>query len=176
MATSGRHRAPAPSASRPRKEPEAESKLARKISCVDALKKIHSDRPVQAYNELVQKAEDDLQLLWQNNKGSTVDRFAQLLQKLCATNHVSWTKVHFDRLRSGAAASRRPDTPQPRPQPEAGCLSLDPNHWSAPVAQAPVKIENLETGESAFKSTISLHTAEAGPAILASIKLSLIHI
>ena len=99
MAAGGRLRAPAPSAQpRPRGLADAESKLARKSAVVEALQKIHSDRAVQAYNELASKAELDLQHLWNKNKGS-MDDLARAIQKLCAVNHVSWTKVHYARTR-----------------------------------------------------------------------------
>ena len=107
MANSGRHRLPATSAPpRTRSAVEAESKLARKSDVVEALRKIHSDRPVQAYNELAQKAEEELQDLWKKNKGST-DDLARTVQHLCAVHHVSWTKVHYDRTRGKDSADNR---------------------------------------------------------------------
>ena len=86
---SSRHRRPAASAPPcPRSAPDAESKLARKTACVEALRKVHSDRPVQAYNDLVQKAEEELQQLWKKHQGST-DDLARAVQRLCALHKVS---------------------------------------------------------------------------------------
>ena len=96
---------------------DAESKLARKSAVVEALHKIHSDRAVQTYNELVQKVESDLQHLWNNHKGS-VDDLARAVQKLCAVNHVSWTKVHHARTRGKdhVEAKAAPRAASPTPQ------------------------------------------------------------
>ena len=168
MAAGGRLRARAPTAQpRPREQLDGESKLARKTAVVEALQKIHSDRAVQTYNELVQKVEADVQHMWTNHNGSA-DDLARAVQKLCAVNHISWTKVHYARTRGkdhveakAAPARRQPDT--------AGCLALDPDHWSVPVAQAPVKVINTDTDEDYFRSSVSLHNAAEGAALLATL-------
>ena len=168
MAAGGRLRARAPTAQpRPRGQPDGESKLARKDAVVEALKKIHSDRAVQTYNELVQKVEADLQHLYNNHSGS-VDDLARAVQKLCAANHVSWTKVHYARTRAKDQVGAQPAPARRQPEP-AGCLALDPDHWSEPVAQAPVKVINTDTDEDYYRSSVSLHNAAEGAALLATL-------
>ena len=167
MAVGGRRPAPAPTQPRPRGPIDGESKLARKSAIVEALQKIHSDRAVQTYNELVQKVESDLQHLWNNHKG-TIDDLARAVQKLCAVNHISWTKVHHTRTRGKDKADAV--TAPPRKQPaSAGCLALDSDHWSAPVAQAPVKVTNTDTNETYYRTSVSLHNAAEGAALLATL-------
>ena len=171
MAAGGRLRARAPPTQpRPRGLFDAESKLARKTAIVEALQKIHSDRAVQTYNELVQKAEDDLQQTYNNNnnnKGS-VDDLAHAVQKLCALKHVSWTKVHFARTRGKDSADKGPAPQRGHTEP-TGCLSLDPDHWSVPVAQAPVKVINTDDDSAYHRSSVSLHNAAEGAALLATL-------